>query len=102
MPDASRIAVSVVHAGPGRAFSADLILPGGATVADAIAESGIHEALPDVEIRADRVGIFARKVSLDTVLHDGDRVEIYRPLKVDPKVARRLRAKRVPSAKGCG
>jgi hypothetical protein len=93
MREASRIAVSVVCAEPERAFNVELTLPDGGTVADAIAESGIREALPDVEIRADRVGIFARKVSFDTMLRDGDRVEIYRPLKIDPKDARRLRAK---------
>lgn len=94
MGEASRIAVSLVCAEPERVFNVDLILPDGATVADAIAESGIRKAWPDVEIREDRVGIFARKASLDTMLRDGDRVEIYRPLKIDPKEARRLRAKR--------
>ena len=94
MREASRIAVSVVCAEPKRAFNVELTLPDGATVADAIAESGIRDAWPGVEIRADRVGIFARKVSLDTMLRDGDRVEIYRPLTIDPKEARRLRAKR--------
>ena len=94
MRETSRIAVSVVCAEPKRVFNVDLILPDGATVADAIAQSGVRDAWPGVEIRADRVGIFARKVSLDTMLRDGDRVEIYRPLKIDPKDARRLRAKR--------
>jgi putative ubiquitin-RnfH superfamily antitoxin RatB of RatAB toxin-antitoxin module len=87
------MAVSVVCAEPERVFKVDLILPDGATVADAIAQSGIREAWPDLEIRADRVGIFARKASLDTMLRDGDRVEIYRPLKIDPKEARRKRAR---------
>lgn len=98
MREASRIAVWVVYAEPKRAFNVELTLPDGVTVADAIAESGIRDAWPGVEIRADRVGIFARKVSLDTMLRDGDRVEIYRPLKIDPKEARRLRAKSVQSA----
>lgn len=94
MRETSRIAVSVICAEPERAFNVNLILPDGGTVADAIAQSGIREAWSGVEIRADRVGIFARKVSFDTMLRDGDRVEIYRPLKIDPKEARRLRAKR--------
>lgn len=94
MRETSQVAVSVVCAEPERAFNVDLILPDGATVADAIAQSGIREAWPDLEIRADRIGIFARKASLDMMLRDGDRVEIYRPLKIDPKEARRLRAKR--------
>lgn len=91
MPDA--IAVSVVYAEPDRVFSADLVLSEGATVEDAIAQSGFREARPEIEIRADRIGIFSRKVALDTRLHDGDRVEIYRPLKLDPKEARRRRAR---------
>lgn len=94
MRETSQVAVSVVCAEPERAFNVDLILPDGATVADAIAQSGIRDAWPDLEIRADRIGIFARKASLDMMLRDGDRVEIYRPLKIDPKEARRLRAKR--------
>lgn len=94
MRETSQVAVSVVCAEPERVFNVDLILPDGATVADAIAQSGIREAWPDLEIRADRIGIFARKASLDMMLRDGDRVEIYRPLKIDPKEARRLRAKR--------
>ncbi len=93
MHDPSRIAVSVVYAEPERVFSADLVLPQGATVADAIAESRIRDAWPGVEIRMDRLGVFARKVSHDTLLRDGDRVEIYRPLKIDPKEARRKRAR---------
>ena len=93
MRDAPRIAVSVVHAGPEGALRVDLTLPEGATVADAIEGSGIREAWPSVEIRADRIGIFARKVSPDAILRDGDRVELYRPLTIDPKDARRKRAR---------
>lgn len=93
MPEAARIRVSVVHAEPGRVFSVNLELPLGATVADAIVRSGIRRARPEVEIRDDRLGIFARKASLQTALREGDRVEIYRPLKIDPKDARRKRAK---------
>jgi hypothetical protein len=43
--------------------------------------------VPDVEIK--QVGIFSRPVSLDTVLREGDRVEVYRPLKADPRERRR-------------
>lgn len=93
MDDGSRIAVSVVCAGPERVFNAELVLPRGSTVADAIERSGIRDARLDVDIRADRIGIFARKVSLEVVLREGDRVEIYRPLKIDPKEARRKRAR---------
>lgn len=92
MPEVPRIRVSVLHAEPGRVFSVNLELPVGATVADAIEQSGIRTARPDIGIRGDRLGIFARKASLQAVLRDGDRVEIYRPLRIDPKDARRRRA----------
>lgn len=86
--------MSVIHAEPVRACSIELSLPRGATVADAIERSGIRDVHPGIEIREDRIGIFARKASFDAILHDGDRVEIYRPLKIDPKEARRKRARR--------
>ncbi|MDT8408573.1 MAG: RnfH family protein [Wenzhouxiangellaceae bacterium] len=64
----------------------------GATVADAIDASGFKKRFPELEIRADRVGVFGSLRALDAPLSGGDRVEIYRPLKVDPKTARRLAA----------
>ncbi|MES2405121.1 MAG: RnfH family protein [Pseudomonadota bacterium] len=94
MHDGSRITVSVVHAEAEHAFSVELSLSRGATVADAIERSGIRDARPGIEIREDRIGIFSRKVSLGATLRDGDRVEIYRSLKIDPKEARRKRARR--------
>lgn len=93
MPEGARIRVSVVYAEPDRVFSVELELPWGATVADAIERSRVRSVRPAVEIRDDRLGIFARKASLQTALRDRDRVEIYRPLKIDPKEARRRRAK---------
>lgn len=94
MPEASGLSVSVVYAEPQRVFDVRVSLPNGATVADAIARSGIREQRPDIEISDDRLGIFARKALPATELRDGDRVEIYRPLRIDPKEARRLRARK--------
>lgn len=93
MPEGPRIHVSVVYAEQDRALNVELSLPEGSRVADAIERSGIRAMLPGVNIRDDRLGIFARKATPDTVLRDGDRVEIYRPLRVDPKEARRKRAR---------
>ncbi|MDE2272030.1 MAG: RnfH family protein [Xanthomonadaceae bacterium] len=90
------IEVSVVYAEPRRALRIDLKLPLGATLADAIERSGLRTAHPEIGIRADRLGIFSRKAAPDTVLRDGDRVEIYRPLLIDPKEARRQRARAGP------
>jgi putative ubiquitin-RnfH superfamily antitoxin RatB of RatAB toxin-antitoxin module len=88
------IHVSVVCAAPDRVFLRELQLPQGANVNDAIEASGFRQAWPEVPISDERLGIFARKADPGTVLNDGDRVEIYRPLKIDPKDARRRRAKK--------
>lgn len=92
MPDARPIRVSLAYAEPGRAFLVEFELPAGATVADAIERSGIRHARPEVVIDPGRLGVFARKATPATRLRDGDRVEIYRPLRFDPKEARRRRA----------
>jgi putative ubiquitin-RnfH superfamily antitoxin RatB of RatAB toxin-antitoxin module len=69
-----------------------LSLPHGATVADALAASGVNERHP--EAASLPVGVWGRVQPADARLRDGDRVEVYRPLVVDPKEARRLRYKR--------
>ncbi|QEY50511.1 RnfH family protein [Legionella longbeachae] len=62
----------------------------GATVSDALHASGIYEIYP--EARTFPVGIFSKQVSLEHVLKEGDRIEIYRPLVLDPKESRRKKA----------
>ena len=94
MPEPPVIHVSVVCAAPDRVFLRELQLPRGASVHDAIEASGFRQAWPEVAIDAGRLGIFARKADFTTLLQEGDRVEIYRALKVDPKDARRKRAQR--------
>ena len=65
------------------------------TVAVAIRRSGILSRFPDISLDKAVVGIHGKKVALDGLLNAGDRIEIYRPLQLDPKQARRLRAKKV-------
>ncbi len=92
----------------------ELLLPKGTTVAQAVEQAGLLNECPEINLRdhtAFVVGIWGRKTTLNHVLRDSDRVEIYRPLLVDPKVARRERfqkqgtrgaglfAKRRPGAK---
>src|SRR4051812_42862052 len=87
------IRVSVVYADLQRQITRDIEIGADATVGDAIAASGIrHELSPDFS-PAD-IGVFGTKVARDAPLHDGDRIELYRPLKIDPKEARRKRAGR--------
>ena len=90
------IHVEVVYAEPGRQELVSLELAQGATVAQAIEASGLAGMFEDFELDPSRLGIFSRKVGPDHVLRDGDRVEIYRPLEVDPKEARRQRAQLPP------
>ena len=71
----------------------DIELPEGASVEQAIKQSRLLEKHSDVSLDKNQVGIFGELVSLETVLHEGDRVEVYLPLTMDPMEARRLRAK---------
>jgi len=84
--------VSVVYAEPGRHFVRDLDVAPGTTVAEAIRLSAIAELANLSEADLSRVGIFGKPVATNATVRDGDRVEIYRPLKIDPKEARRRRA----------
>ncbi len=68
-----------------------LQLPSGSRLFEALRESALLVGLPDAEIDTLQTGVWGRKTPPDQVLRDGDRVEIYRALKVDPKVARRER-----------
>jgi len=84
--------VEVVYAVREAADAVTVELAPGATVKDALAASGIVERHPGLGL--DAIGIYGRRVSADTRLADGDRVEIYRPLALDPKERRRQRARR--------
>lgn len=66
-------------------------LPEGATLRQAVMASGLQDACPDLELAQLVTGIWGRKAGWDQPLRDADRVELYRPLRVDPKVARRER-----------
>jgi len=79
--------VEVIRAlGPTAIDRVALELPDGARVADALRRSGLDA--PELA----GIAVYGERVALDTLLHDGDRVELLRPLSVDPKQARRRRA----------
>ena len=71
-----------------------LIVPSQTSVLRAIQQSGILEKYPEINLSENSVGIFGNVVTLNQVLQDNDRVEIYRPLQMNPIEARRLRAER--------
>lgn len=70
----------------------------GTTIGQAIEGSGVLLAFPDINLVTQPVGIFAKKKTLETVLRDRDRIEIYRPLVADPKDSRRKRAAKKEAA----
>ena len=86
--------VIVVYALPERQFREVLNVAPGSTVRDAVLASGVLEVFSEIDLETVPVGIFSRRVDLDTQLTDGDRVEVYRRLQLSPTEARRLRAQR--------
>ncbi|MCG3203330.1 MAG: Protein RnfH [Gammaproteobacteria bacterium] len=87
-----RVAVQVVYATPAEQVRIPLQVGSGSSVREAIEISGLLDRFPDIDLAADRVGIYGRLCALEDVVREGDRIEVYRPLRVDPKEARRLRA----------
>ena len=86
--------IEVVYALPDRQALIRLELPAGATVAEAVAASGLAERFPQAAIETCRTGIWGKIVERDHLLADGDRVELYRPLEIDPREARRRLAEK--------
>lgn len=66
-----------------------LDVPDGSTVREAIEHSGLLRQYPDIDLATQRVGIFGKLSKLDAPVNDGDRVEIYRPITVDPETVER-------------
>jgi uncharacterized protein len=86
--------VWVVYALPDRQMLRELELPESATVAEAVARSGLLEQFPEIGSRPPAYAIFGRAVTDSQALRADDRVEILRPLQVDPKESRRRAAAR--------
>ncbi|MGH8783115.1 RnfH family protein [Paraburkholderia sp.] len=85
------LSIEVCYALPDRQTLLPVTLPAGSTVEQAIVASGVLQRHPDIDLTKQKVGVFGKLKPLDAVLADHDRVEIYRPLIVDPKTARQRR-----------
>jgi putative ubiquitin-RnfH superfamily antitoxin RatB of RatAB toxin-antitoxin module len=92
VPDLN-IDIEVVYALPEKQIVRQMNLPEGTTAEQAVKLSGILPQFPDIDLLKNRLGIYGKLIPPATVLGNRDRVEIYRPLKVDPKENRRKRAK---------
>jgi putative ubiquitin-RnfH superfamily antitoxin RatB of RatAB toxin-antitoxin module len=91
---APEIAISVAYALPQRQTILELRVPQGTTVADAVSRSGLPSRFPELADAPLHCAIFGRAVPLTHIVEDGDRVEILRPLLIDPKESRRRAAAR--------
>jgi hypothetical protein len=83
----NKIQIEVAYALPEEQFLFTEEVAQGSTVAQALADSKLLKEFPNLNI--DKVGIFAKLVDSNTILRPGDRIEVYRPLKVDPRDRRR-------------
>ncbi len=82
--------IGIAYAEPDQQVWIKLEIPQGSTLLEAVHRSGILSRFPQLDLEQQKVGIFGKLVKLDTPLREGDRVEIYRPITVDPtKVKRR-------------
>lgn len=88
----NKLKVEVCYALPEEQTLLQLIVDQDASVEEVINQSGILQLHPDIDLSDNKVGIFSKLTTLDAQLHDGDRIEIYRPLLIDPKEVRKQRA----------
>jgi uncharacterized protein len=88
------IRVELIYIEPNSQNSLKLELSKGTSIKQAIHQSGLLDQFPDIDLNINKVGIYNKIQTLDTIIQDGGRIEIYRPLSADPKEARRQRAKK--------
>lgn len=89
----ANIDIEVVYALPEKQVVQRINLPEGTTAEQAVKMSGILRQFPEIDLLQNKLGIYGKLIKPATILRDRDRVEIYRPLRVDPKESRRRRAK---------
>ena len=88
---AETVNIEIVYGTAEKQFLQSLRVPEGTTARRAVLQSGLAAAFPAADLAAP-LGIFGKRVADDTPLLGGERVELYRPLLIDPKEARRRRA----------
>jgi putative ubiquitin-RnfH superfamily antitoxin RatB of RatAB toxin-antitoxin module len=93
--------VEVAYALPHKQKILSLSVSEGATVRQAVIQSGIDTHFPEVDVQTCAVGVFGKAVTKpeERVLNSGERIEIYRPLIADPKEIRKQRAVKSKAAK---
>lgn len=87
------IVVEVVYLDPEQQWVKAVRVVEGSSVMDAVMASGAAAVVPGGQVDPERLGIYSRRVPADQIVQAGDRIEIYRPLQLDPMEARRRRAR---------
>lgn len=90
-----KIRVEVAYARPDTQRILGVEVEAGCTIETAIRNSGILDLFPEIDLATQAVGIFSKARRLSDLVNAGDRIEIYRPLVIDPKEARRARERKV-------
>ena len=83
--------IEVVYGLPDKQVLKKLNVQNGCTAREAVCQSGLDEIFSELDLQTAPLGIFGKSVKDETLLRDKDRIEIYRPLLIDPKEARRKR-----------
>lgn len=96
--DAPRVRATVVYARPDRQWVVEVELDLGATLGEAFERSGLRQACPELAAGLPPMGVFHRRYPPETPIEDGERIEIYRPLQIEPMAARRLRGRKAAAS----
>lgn len=83
--------IEVVYGLPDKQVLKKMNVQNGCTAREAVCQSGLDEIFSELDLQIAPLGIFGKSVKDETLLRDKDRIEIYRPLLIDPKEARRKR-----------
>ena len=89
---AAKIQIELIYALPHEQKILVIEVDENSNVEQAIKQSEILQRYPEIDITINKIGIFSKACKLTDILHDGDRIEIYRPLIADPKEIRKARA----------
>ena len=89
-----KISIEVVYGVPNKQKILTLLVKMGTTVEQAIIDSGVIALFPEINLEVNKVGVWNRAVKLSEIVNDLDRIEVYRPLIVDPKDVRKRRAEK--------
>ncbi len=92
MEAGNTMVVEVAYARPDEQVIVEVEVAEGATLQQAVEQSGIAGRFPEIDLEKGKMGVFGKAAKKDRVLLAGDRVEIYRPLIADPKAVRKQRA----------